>query len=171
MFPWVSRLVKNLPAGGTLISVGKIFWIKKWQLTPVFLPGEISWTEKPGGVQFMGLQNSQTQLSDWVTKQENISLTKFKSRSQIQNKNLIYCKFSSASFLYSPLPPAPYSRLPRRSFRSTFSESTSISSTNSFNLPNFYGFPRKSLDHLTTCFNFSFFTIITRGFKKTDFKT
>ena len=62
--------------------VGKILWIKKWQLTPVFLPGEISWTEEPGGVQFMGLQKSQTQPSDRVTKQENISLTKFKSRSQ-----------------------------------------------------------------------------------------
>ena len=46
------------------------------------LAWEISWTEEPGGVQFMGLQKSQTQPSDRVTKQENISLTKFKSRSQ-----------------------------------------------------------------------------------------
>ena len=25
-----------------------------WQPTPVFLPGESSWTEEPGGLQFMG---------------------------------------------------------------------------------------------------------------------
>ena len=35
---------------------GKILWRKAWQLTPVFLPGESSWTEEPGGLQSMGLQ-------------------------------------------------------------------------------------------------------------------
>ena len=29
---------------------------RKWQPTPVFLPGESPWTEKPGGLQSMGLQ-------------------------------------------------------------------------------------------------------------------
>ena len=28
----------------------------EWQPTPVFLPGEIPWTEEPGKIQSMGLQ-------------------------------------------------------------------------------------------------------------------
>ena len=31
--------------------VGKIPWSRGWQPTPVFLPGESSWTEEPGGLQ------------------------------------------------------------------------------------------------------------------------
>ena len=42
--------------------VGKIPWRKKWQPTPVFLPGESPWTEELGGLQSTGLQKSQTQL-------------------------------------------------------------------------------------------------------------
>ena len=34
--------------------VGKIPWRRKRQSTPVFLPGESSWTEEPGGLQTMG---------------------------------------------------------------------------------------------------------------------
>ena len=33
--------------------VGRIFWRRKWQPTPVFLPGKIPWT---GRLPFMGLQ-------------------------------------------------------------------------------------------------------------------
>ena len=33
--------------------VGKIPWRRKWQPTPVFLPGESPWTEEPGGLQSM----------------------------------------------------------------------------------------------------------------------
>ena len=33
----------------------KIPWRRKWQPTPVFLPGEIPRTEKSGGLQSMGL--------------------------------------------------------------------------------------------------------------------
>jgi len=29
---------------------GKIPWRRKWQPTLVFLPGEPSWTEEPGGL-------------------------------------------------------------------------------------------------------------------------
>ena len=29
---------------------------RKWQSTPVFLPGKIPWTEEPGGLQSMGSQ-------------------------------------------------------------------------------------------------------------------
>ena len=36
--------------------VGKMFWRRAWQPTLVFLPGESPWTEKPGGLQSMGLQ-------------------------------------------------------------------------------------------------------------------
>ena len=32
------------------------FWRRKWQLTPVFLPGEYPWTEESGELQSMGLQ-------------------------------------------------------------------------------------------------------------------
>ena len=35
--------------------VGKIPWRRAWQPTPVFLPGGSPWTEKPGGVQSVGL--------------------------------------------------------------------------------------------------------------------
>ena len=36
--------------------VGKIPWRRAWQPTPVFLPGESSWTEDPGELQSIGLQ-------------------------------------------------------------------------------------------------------------------
>ena len=35
---------------------GKIPMGRKWQPTPVFLPGNIPWTEEPGGLQTMGSQ-------------------------------------------------------------------------------------------------------------------
>ena len=41
-------------ATGGLSSVpglGKIPWRRAWQPTPVFLPGESPWTEKPGELQ------------------------------------------------------------------------------------------------------------------------
>ena len=31
---------------------------RKWQPTPLFLPGESPWTEKPGGLQSIGSQES-----------------------------------------------------------------------------------------------------------------
>ena len=37
--------------------VGKIPWRRAWQPTPVFLPAESPWTEKPGGLQPMGFQS------------------------------------------------------------------------------------------------------------------
>ena len=46
--------------------VGKISWRRKWQPTPV--PAwEIPWTEEPGGLQSMGLQNGGTRLRDYTT--------------------------------------------------------------------------------------------------------
>ena len=42
--------------------VGKIPWTKNWQPSPVFLSGK-----SHGRLQYMGLQKSWTQLSDWTT--------------------------------------------------------------------------------------------------------
>ena len=58
-------VVKNLPAdsgdprgaGSRDTSwVKKIPWRRKWQPILVFLPGKISWTEEPGGLQSIGLE-------------------------------------------------------------------------------------------------------------------
>ena len=40
--------------------VKKIPWRRAWQPTPVFLPGESPWTEKPGRLQSMGSKESDT---------------------------------------------------------------------------------------------------------------
>ena len=50
----VAQMVKNLPQCGRpgfSLWVGKIPWRRKWQPTPVFLPGEPPWAEQPGGLQ------------------------------------------------------------------------------------------------------------------------
>ena len=46
----VAQLVKNPYAGdlGSIPGLGRSPWRRKWQPIPVFLPGESSWTEKPG---------------------------------------------------------------------------------------------------------------------------
>ena len=52
-------MVKNLPAvQETRVQslVEKIPWRRARQPTPVFLPGESTWTEVPGGPQTMGWQ-------------------------------------------------------------------------------------------------------------------
>ena len=41
---------------GSTPRVGKIPWSRKWQPTPVFLPGKFPWTDEPGGLQSMGSQ-------------------------------------------------------------------------------------------------------------------
>ena len=43
---------------------GKILWKRAWQPTPVFLPGESSWTEEPGRLQSKG---SHRKGHDWAT--------------------------------------------------------------------------------------------------------
>ena len=51
-------MVKNLPANarvaGSVSGFGMIPWTRKWQPTPVLLPGKFPWTEEPGGLQSMG---------------------------------------------------------------------------------------------------------------------
>ena len=46
--------------------VRKIPWRRKWQPTPVFLPGESLWTEKPGRLQSIGWQKVRHDWSDWA---------------------------------------------------------------------------------------------------------
>ena len=43
--------------------VRKILGKRKWQPTPVFLPGKILWTEEPGGLQSMGTQRVRYNLA------------------------------------------------------------------------------------------------------------
>jgi len=55
--PLVVQTVKQLPAmweTGFNPWVRKIPWRRKWQPTPVRLPGKIPWLEEPGGLQSMG---------------------------------------------------------------------------------------------------------------------
>ena len=65
--------VKNLPAKKEtqIWALGKIPLRRKWQLTPVSLPGESPWTEKPGGLQSMGLQRVRR---DWATEHTHTHL-------------------------------------------------------------------------------------------------
>ena len=65
----VAQSVKNLSAlwETQVPCLGwKIPWRREWLPTPVFLPGESSWREEPGGEQSMGLHRVR---HDWATKQ------------------------------------------------------------------------------------------------------
>ena len=59
----VAPLVKSLPANSGYMRCGfdpwvrKIPWRRKWQPTPVFLPGESPGTKEPGRLQSTGLQS------------------------------------------------------------------------------------------------------------------
>ena len=58
MASFVAQLVKNLPAmqETQVCSLGwEDPWRKKWQPTPVFLPGESRGRGEPGGLPSMGL--------------------------------------------------------------------------------------------------------------------
>ena len=63
---WLRRYSICLQCGrpGFEPWVGKIPWRRKWQSTPVLLPGKIPWTEEPGRLQSMG---SQRVGHDWAT--------------------------------------------------------------------------------------------------------
>ena len=59
----VAQLVNNLPAVqeiGFDFWVGKIPWRRKWQPTPVFLPGESPRTQESGRLQSMRSQELDT---------------------------------------------------------------------------------------------------------------
>ena len=61
----VAESIKNPPALGFDLWVGKIPWRRAWPPTPVFLPGESPWREKPGGLQPV---ESQRVRHHWATK-------------------------------------------------------------------------------------------------------
>ena len=45
--------------------VGKIPWRRAWYPTTVFLPRESPWTEEPGGLQSMGIKESD--MTEWLS--------------------------------------------------------------------------------------------------------
>ena len=62
----MTQIIKKLPAvrETQVLSLGrKIPWRKEWLSSPVFLSGEIPWTEEPCGLQSM---RSQRVRHDWV---------------------------------------------------------------------------------------------------------
>ena len=59
----VAQMVKHLSVRrrpGFYPWVGKIPWKRAWQPTPVFSPGESSWTEEPGGYSPWGCKDLDT---------------------------------------------------------------------------------------------------------------
>ena len=57
----VAQMVKNLPAlrESWVLSLGQEDPLRrKWQPTPIFLPGESLWTEEPGGYSPWGCKES-----------------------------------------------------------------------------------------------------------------
>ena len=53
----LKSLLQNHNSKSSVLQCSAFFpWRRAWQSTPVFLPGESPWTEKPGGLQSMGPQ-------------------------------------------------------------------------------------------------------------------
>ena len=62
----LKSLLQNHNSKLSVLQCSAFFpWRRAWQSTPVFLPGESPWTEKPGGLQSMGPQRVG---HDWATK-------------------------------------------------------------------------------------------------------
>ena len=61
---------------GSIPGSGRFPWRRAWQPTPVFLPGESPWTEKPGGLQSIG---SQRVGHDW----SNLACTQYHSNLEV----------------------------------------------------------------------------------------
>ena len=61
--------------------VGAIPWRRKWQLTPVFLPGKIPWTEEPSGLQFQGghKDSDMTKLLSTLAEKTKYAIPLFKT--------------------------------------------------------------------------------------------
>ena len=52
------------------LSVSGEDWRRKWQPTPVFLPGESPWTEEPGRLQPMRHKESDT--TKWLRQRKTV---------------------------------------------------------------------------------------------------
>ena len=53
---WASLVAQKVESTYNAGDPGSIPGRREWQLTPVFLPGKVPWTEEPGKLQSMGLQ-------------------------------------------------------------------------------------------------------------------
>ena len=49
----------------------KTLWRREWQPTPGFLPGESTWTEEPGRLQYLGSQNVRHNWMTFTSLQHN----------------------------------------------------------------------------------------------------
>ena len=90
--PPTAQSVKNLPAvqeTGLSSWVGKIPWRRKWQPTPVFLPGESPRQRSPVGYGPWG-RKSQTRLSNYTTTTKETRVHADKDFCPILSKNIVY---------------------------------------------------------------------------------
>ena len=65
--PAVKRLPANAGDTGNVGSIpgsGRFPWMRAWQPTPVFLPGESPWTEEPCGLQSTGSHRAKHDCDD-----------------------------------------------------------------------------------------------------------
>ena len=63
----VAQLVKNLPAmqETQIRFLGwEVPWMRAWQPTPIFLPGESPWTEEPGGLTVHGVGHRESDTTE-----------------------------------------------------------------------------------------------------------
>ena len=77
-------------------------WGRKWQPTPVFLPEKIPRTEEPGGLQSIGSQKSQTQLSHWARTCKCVYRERSKNRTHTQQmcQNIYHWWIELESIVY-----------------------------------------------------------------------
>ena len=75
--------------------VGQIPWRRAWQPTPVFLPGESPWTEKPGGLESMGLQS-------WTRLSMHILCCKLGKKSKVITHMVFYTHGHCSYFFFFP---------------------------------------------------------------------
>ena len=87
-------MVKNLPA---ILETGvqSLGWEDPLEEgmapTPLFLPGESTWTEEPGGLQSHGVSKSGTQLIDLA--QQTVTWIRFFTFKKISPKHFSVIKF------------------------------------------------------------------------------
>ena len=83
-------------------------WRRKWQNTPVFLPGESPWTEEPGRLQSMGAPRVTHVWSDWAR-------TRARMRKQT-NRASLASAFTRPLLKLSPSAPLNLLQLPQMRF-------------------------------------------------------
>ena len=63
-------------------------WRRKWQPTPVFLPGKVPWTEEPGGLQSVGLQRVR---HDRAAKRTHTLFTSLRAHHWLNDEMYLIC--------------------------------------------------------------------------------